>query len=312
MVLVPDWYETQSGLLLPTSIFAAVSLPGQPATAAPLLPAELRPKPQPVAIVRNAPSFLDQVVVYANEEAAGLPVSDIDKIRAWIRLVPFEPGMMMVTAIAAKSFWLFGDQTRQLKFAEQVYGDGSALANLKKFLIREGPKAQIFAEQHAFILERLMIEEALDVPLGRKLTRPEAVMISRSLLGCTAIASVGLKDLPEERKTLDELMAVFMQNGAYNSKSALVGEMARVVELFGHIAHHSELLSSTDKICPLDGWMLADYGFSVEEQLQIGFALGVMSQGIVDGKESSRTAYLTPGQVNDLLAGYGRAPRGIL
>jgi hypothetical protein len=135
------------------------------------------------------------------------------------------------------------------------------------------------------------------------------VAIARSLLGCTAIAGAGLKELPEERKTLDQLLAVFMQNGAYNSKSMLMGEMTRVVEMFGRIAQHPDLLRSTDKICALSEWMLADYGFSVEEQLRIGFAVGAMSQGLADGEEAGQVAYLTPEQVTDLLVKMGMEDR---
>jgi hypothetical protein len=166
IILVPDWYETESGLVLPTSIFAAVAPPASARRLLHCCPPSSGRSPRPVAIVGEAPSFLDQVAVYADEEAAGLPVSEIEDVRTWIRSVPFEPGMMMVIAIAAKSFGLLGDQARQLKFAERVYGQGPLLENLKRFLRKEGPKAQIFAEQHALILERLMIEEALDIPLG--------------------------------------------------------------------------------------------------------------------------------------------------
>jgi hypothetical protein len=215
--------------------------------------------------------------------------------------VPFEIGMTMVAAISAKSFGLLGDQPRQIKFAERVFGDGPVFQRLRAFALREGPKAHLFAEQHALILTRIMIEEARDEPLGRELTQLEAATIARALLGCSAIAGAPLKQYAEDGGTLEEVMAILFQNGAYNSKNMLMGEMARVVELYDRIHHHPELLPSADKICPLDEWMIEDYGFSVEEQLRIGFSLGAMTGGLADGDEAGQVSYLRQEQLDDLL-----------
>ncbi|MFZ0383381.1 MAG: hypothetical protein WCD11_21935 [Solirubrobacteraceae bacterium] len=255
------------------------------------------------------PSDLDQVAVYADEEAAGLPVSSLEQVREWISLVPFEPGMLLAAHIAAKSFGLLGDQRRQLEFAESIYAP-PIVDKLKAFLRREGPKAQLFAEQHALMLERILIESAKDEGAApAPLQQLEAAAVLRALLGCTGVANVALDRMREENPTVEDFMAVFLQNGAYNSKPMLMGEMARSVELFGRLAQRPELLPTRDKVCPLDEWMDEDYGFSIEEQLAIGFVLGAITQGFAPGQEAGEKPYVTPESVADVLDKMGLVDR---
>jgi hypothetical protein len=303
MILIPGWHQTSSGIWVHASINPPMRSGGA-AGYLPPLPKDLLPTPQPVVIMKQAPSFLDQIAVFADEEAAGLPVSSLETVRARARTLPFEGAMSLVAEIAAKSFGLLGDQQRQLAFAELVFNDPALLERLRTF-IRRGTEQQIFAEQHALILERILIEEADDGVLELGVSPFGRAVVARNLLGCTAISSASLERMRSEDRTSEETMAVLLQNGSYNSKEMLMGEMTRAVELYGRIAQHPELLPSHDKVYPLDEWMIKDYGFSIEEQLRIGFSFGAMTHGLSDGPDSGKAHLLTPDNIEDLILKLG-------
>lgn len=113
---LPAWFRSDSGLLLPSSL-------GRPTPSVGEIPSELLPSAQPVAVASSPPTFMDQVAVYGDEAAAGLPTSSLEQVKAWAAQVPFEAGIAMVAVIAAKAFGMRGDQVAQLAFARELYGE---------------------------------------------------------------------------------------------------------------------------------------------------------------------------------------------
>jgi hypothetical protein len=264
--------------MLPSSV-------GPPTASAPV-PSDLLPERRAVAVTNAAPAFIDQVAVYADEAAAGLSASSLEHVREWAMQIPFEAGIAMVAMVAAKAFGLVGNQDGQLAFARQLFGEDSVLESMTAWMTREGKHAQLFAEQHALMLERILIEDAKPGLITTPLIPPEPGLVARALLGCTSVAYVAGEEMSAEARVPEDLLAIFLQNGSYNSKAMPMGEMARVQELFVRIAQTPEPLPSQDKICPLDEWMVEDHGFTVEEQLRIGFALAAMTRAWSEGDDS--------------------------
>ena len=162
--------------------------------------------------------------------------------------------MAMVATIAAKAFGLVRDQGGQLVFARDLFGEASVLEHLTAWMRRERKHAHLLAEQHALMLERILIEHAKPGLISTPLTAPEPALVARVLLGCTSLAYAAGEEMSQEARVPEDLLAIFLQNGAYNSKAMPMGEMARVQELFVRIAQAPELLPTQDKICPIDEW----------------------------------------------------------
>ena len=294
MMYLPAWFRSESGLLVPSSL-------GPPMMPTAKVPRGLLGEPKPIAVGKPPPTFMDQVAVYADEEAAGLPISSLDAVQHLASTIPFEAGMAMVAAIAAKVFALRGDQPGQLTLAQELVGEGPVLEALRVWMKREGPKAQLFAEQHTLMLERILVEHAKPGLVTAGLTPPEPANVVRALFGCTSIAFAAGEEMSRDARLPEDLLAIFLQNGAYNSKAMPMGEIARAQELFVTIAHAPDLLPAQDKVCPLDEWMLEDYGFSVTEQLSIGFGLAAMTQAWAEGTDAGNVVYVSPENLEDML-----------
>jgi len=88
------------------------------------------------------------------------------------------------------------------------------------------------------------------------------------------------------------------------ARDGLRYEVARAQEIFGHLARESSRTSS-DKYCPLDEWMAEDYGFTIEEQFTLGFALASMSHAWDEGWEAGDRNYVSPEHVDDLFVKLG-------
>ena len=291
---LPAWYRSESGLMVPSTL-------GLSGVQRAHLPKELLPTPRPIAFAKPPPDFMEQIAVYADEDAAGLPVSPLTDVEQWVTQIPFEPGMGMIATIAARVFGLRGDQAGQLELARELVGDGPVLERLQTWLQHEGPKAQLFAEQHTLMLERLLIEHGDHGLISSLFAPPGPALVVRSLIGCTSVAYAVGEDMSKDARIPEDLLAVFLQNGAYNTKAMPMGKIARVQELYVRIAQAPELLPTQDKICPLDKWMVEDYGFSIEEQLRIGFGLAAMTHAWAEGGDAGKQVYISPENLDDML-----------
>lgn len=299
---LPAWFRSESGLMMPSSL-------GPPTAAPAQVPSDLLPARQPVAVAKAGPVFMDHVAVYADEAAAGLPASSLEQVREWATQVPFEAGMAMVATIAAKAFGLVGNQAGQLAFARELFGDDSVLEHLRAWMRREGKQSQLLAEQHALMLERILIEDVKPGLITSPLIPPEPALVARALLGCTSVAYVAGEEMSDEARVPEDLLAIFLQNGSYNSKAMPMGEMARVQELLVRIARSPEVLPAQDKTCPLDEWMMEDHGFTLEEQLRIGFAMAAMTRAWSEGEEAGKVVYLSRENIGDLLLKFDMTDR---
>ena len=93
------------------------------------------------------------------------------------------------------------------------------------------------------VLLRLLIEHAKSSSIGTTLTNDEGAILNRALLVSTSIAGELSQAATQTRPRLEDWLAFFTQNGAYNSRAQQMGALARAQELFGPIANKSNLLS---------------------------------------------------------------------
>src|SRR5438477_13086052 len=86
-IILPGGYQSESGLYLPTQ------LPVVPAAAD--VPTELRPGAE-LMVVAQAPSFIDQVWVFATQEELGLEPTPLEVVLRTVHEIPFWPAMKML------------------------------------------------------------------------------------------------------------------------------------------------------------------------------------------------------------------------
>jgi hypothetical protein len=79
-----------------------------------------------------------------------------------------------------------------------------------------------------------------------------------------------------------------------------MGALARAQELFGTTARSE--ISGSSNACPIDQWMVEDYGLTIEEQFALGFALGAMTHALDEDEATGTQIYITPENLDDLFA----------
>jgi hypothetical protein len=217
---IPRWRKRASGLIVPSSVADLAVSPEammQP-------PAELMPKPAPIAVTGRAPADLDQMCAYVDESALKLRVSTAASLRKDLARVPFEPAMQLVAFIAAKVFACRRNLEAQLELAKWLYGDDDLLRRIREF-IAETENPVVFAEQNCIVLERLLIESATDAGIEVERTDHDYKMIVASLIGAASISGQVEEKARAAAVTPQDFLALFIQNGAYNSRRAPIVEI---------------------------------------------------------------------------------------
>lgn len=299
-IFLPSWFPSESGLLLPSTVAPLVRAP------APALPTELQPSAAPVVVREGSrPTGLDQIAVYFAESEAGMEPSRLRHVRAHLAEVAFEPAMLGLARVAARAWAIRGDKAAQLRLAEEVFQGHAALSSMRSFMGKH-ENAVIIAEQHVFVVMRLLIERARDGQLEGGLADAEVPHLQAALLGATSVIE-RLADEDSQSDWLDHLdsaVAFFVQNGAYNRKPQPLGELARSRELYTRIARDPGMAAS-EHFCPLDEWMREDYGFDDDEQLSFGFALSAMTTTWANDDAAGGKSYVLGEHLDDVLLKLG-------
>ncbi len=298
-IFVPGWVQSTSGLLVPGSV---ARLPAPPVFRG--LPKELRPNTRPVALVGAPPSSLDYVSVYVDEAAIGAKPTSLAALREHLSKLPFEPAMNGIAQAAGKAFGLRGNTAEQLKLAREIYSE-RVYRRIERFFA-EDDHAELFSEQQVAVLARLVIEEAHDGVLAAGMSEAQRGLLTVAIIAAGSILEETATRAAEEMRDATDWLAFFLQNGAYNSKPAPLGEFVRARQLFGVIAREPQM---RDERCPLDEWMSDDYRFTIEEQFALGFALAAMSHAWdTDGGAGMRSG-IRAEDFDDLLSRLGMAER---
>ena len=218
--------------------------------------------------------------------------------------VPFEVAIRGIARITASVYAFEWDSQGQLRLAEQIFGTGVVLERLRAFVRSEEPHGRVFAEQNLMILQRLLIELARPGSTPTPLTDLEGQILSRAVLAVTAINTHLTEQAQTETPELGDWLPFFIQNGAYNRSARPMGEMARAQDLFTRIARLPELRASSHA-CPIDDWIVNDYGLTIDEQLALGFALSAMTHAWAKDETAGSTCYIEAQNLDDLLVKLG-------
>jgi hypothetical protein len=278
-IFVPGWIQSTSGLLVPGS----AGLPAPPSFRG--LPKELRPSAKPIALAGAAPSSLDYVAVYVDEAAIGAKRTSLAALREHLSALPFEPAMNGIAQAAGKVFGLRGNPAEQLKLAREIYSE-RVYRRIERFFAGND-NAELFSEQQVAVLARLVIEEADHGTLAGGMSEAQRGLLTVAIIAAGSILEETATRAAEKMRDATDWLAFFLQNGAYNSKPAPLGEFVRARQLFSVIAREPQM---RDERCPLDEWMSDDYRFTLEEQFALGFALAAMSHAWdIDGGAGMRS-----------------------
>jgi hypothetical protein len=291
-IWVPRWGRTREGLILPSSM--ADAAPPLDAEEVPV-PKELRPPPAAIALFDPSRES-DQVWIYASEEELDLPVSTFDDLCAVIEQMNFSGAMRWIAWVTARVSAVRGNSQAQLALARHLCLDDELYERIAVF-VRAHKNARVFAEQNCLIFERLLVEFAADGPVNSELTDFGRQVAFRTLLGCSAIAG-GSEKAPQKTPDPREWMAFFTQNGDYNTQRMPMAELVRAQELFARLAGKPEL---QDPNWSIDAWCRDDYGFTVEEQMALGFALAAMARIFGDDPEDDFKIRTAAENFDDLL-----------
>lgn len=295
-IYLPRWEERASGLVLPRGAEQLVPL-------ATRVPADLLPEAGLVAIAEG-PDFMSQIEVFVDEAGIGGKESSPAELVELACELPFEPAMLVLAEAAGKAFGLHGDREAELNLARAVYSP-EVYSRIADFFARHS-NAELWSEQQVFIMQRLVIEHARDGALADGMGSVEQHLTTAGIIAAGSLISAAVKVARDQSRDVEDWLAFFVQNGAYNVKARPLGELARAQEIYTRIAREPEM---AEPVCPLDEWMQEDYRFTIEEQLTIGFALAAMTNTWNEDAAAGTHPRILAEHLDDLTAKLGMAER---
>ncbi len=290
-VHIPTWVQSPFGLVLPNR---------EPQTPVLPTPPELRSKPDPVVVERDPPSPLSQLLPYIDEDAVGFLHSSFDDIVENARSLPCIGSLAAIASLMARVRQLGFAATQQLEVAEDFYGKGPLLAELR-VLVREQPRRRVFAEQQLMLALWVLITNAAPEGPPRELRREEYGTMRRMTLGCTSVVGDMSRMIVGESR--DTWVWYLMQMSAVYRHEMPFPAIARAQELLRRALNDSA--REDEQFCPIDEWHMEIYGVALEEQLRLGFALSTLAHAWDQHRDAGRNVYVTPEVVDDALCRTG-------
>lgn len=248
--------------------------------------------------------------VVLDESGLEQRVSTPDELKAMASHLGFENAMLAISRLASCAWHIRGDIEAQLKLAAQVFGEPRltpAIAHLASSV----PELEIFPEQHAAVLQRLLVLYGRDATVDES-REGEQTVFDRAWLA----AAVPSGEL--DRETVDgpdgrrNWIAYLIQNGAYNRTEESLAAMIRPQILFRDIAD-SDAAKDHPHFCPIDDWHRDEFGLSLAEQFAVGMAVSsradtfdaekpLEERSLVGGEYLANIANMLGHKPEDLLA----------
>lgn len=313
-IVVPQWQELPSGLLVPSSIYDRLQVEREQAPEN--LPAELRGEPQPIAVVDELPISADQFAGAINEEELGLEPASREELVATVSRLPFEHSFLLMARLIAALWHVREDAEAQIELVRRF--EIPALTTRVTELVAQHNAQRrrlvVFAEQYVTALQRLLIDHARALDLEYEASDADLRSTVSAYFSTSTVVSDADADLREGEVDAPRWLVYALKNGVYNVRPPLVNEFTRAQELFAVLAPQ---LIDHPAYCPLDEWFEEDYGLTAAEQHAAGFAAYVLSNaGNEEAAIGERALMVQPewrgdllakrDEVNDLLS----APRG--
>jgi hypothetical protein len=225
------------------------------------------------------PSAFDQFRIVIDESAFGLPVSTAEDLNSMVSKLGFERTMLCIARIANRGWHTRGETDVQIAMAREVFGQ-SPLTDAITSAARQNDRLEIFPEQHASVLQRLLVLRARSAAVD-EYREGEQETFNRAWLAAAApTGAMGRhEDAPRDRL---DMVAMLIQNGTYNSVEDTITTMIRPQILFRDIAE-SDAARAHPHFCPIDEWHRDKFGLGLAAQFALGLALAAKSNVFDDG-----------------------------
>jgi hypothetical protein len=255
-LVVPKWWVSDTGLLLPSSIrdlHVQTSPAGRATRIDGLLTAE-----------RRRP--LGNVGVYATPAAMQVEPLPFDEFITTLASIPLGMILPVLCDLQAMLHENETDPRAQLGLAAGLFGGTPAFRALAHFLRNRPDEGVVFCEQALTLLQLLAIlvckEEAADLTHDEYVARIRGVIFY-----VTGYLSPADTEAAADRSTwLRHLTQLF----DYNGHPVLGNAMARAWSIFGRL--HRETSDIRPDVA-LDDWLREDHGLGLEQQMALGFGL---------------------------------------
>lgn len=168
LIAIPPLVELPSGLLVPSNS-------GRPTVVGDgsQFADGTRISNDALVVMSSVPSSFEQMRVVIDESGVGLPVSSRDQLRTLVSELSFENTMLAIARLASHTWQMRGDVEQQLALAPTIFGDQDLVEQIKLLTQGEPDRIEIFPEQHAAILQRLLVLFASDGDLGKPAPREQ-------------------------------------------------------------------------------------------------------------------------------------------
>jgi len=267
----PSLVQRPSGLYVPSALIEAKAQ-----TARLLeLPEEQLPE-KTLLVVGEPPSDLDAVFVAPDPEVLGVRNPTLSEIRRMLAVVPLEPALFAVSAIASAAWHARRDQARHLELAEEIFADRPLLGLLRRF-IAEDRHHVIFNEQHLTILTRLLIECGAESAPGAEMSSSELDAFLMALVGVGGLSARHADPFETGAKPMG-WVPWLLRSGLYFDRTNLGSEHGRARALFVELAGEAD--SNGPNWLDLGEWM-ADDLLPAADQLGFGFAMGALTKALL-------------------------------
>jgi hypothetical protein len=265
LISVPRFSQRPSGLLVPTDLDRPAIGPGDRLSDG-----------TPIAkdaffVMSKQPSSTEQMRVVIDEAGVGLPVSSLERLRRMATALDFENSMLAISRLACHAWQMRGDTDRQLALAPAIFGDADLVAAISRLARNKQDPLEIFPEQHAAVLQRLLVLLAHESAAEND-RDAEQVIFNRAWLAAAAPSGDFEAVSPTDPGGRQDWIAYFIQNGTYNRTEDSLSAMTRHQILLGDIAS-SDAAKDHPHFCDVENWHREAFGLGLADQFSLGLTV---------------------------------------
>jgi hypothetical protein len=244
--------------------------------------------PGAVVAMTPPPAFTDHVYVYATHELLLGYLPEIAELAelvgetetpetliARVNEIPFEPAMWFVASLQKALAFGRIDPQHQRQLGHAIYG--YPLGHACEAFLSEHERGAVISEQQLFALQRLLVLHASEDPAD-DLTDDHLRTLKLVLFYVPGVLLGPQDDLEEAPSAVDDerWLRYFVGHGGFAAHGHLAHDIARANMLYNRIARSR--LARTENYCPLQQWLLDEYGMTFMELEAFGFTLFVGAQ----------------------------------
>lgn len=296
---LPPWSRRESGLFVPTESPRPIFNDSPPD-----LPVALKPTADAFIVIGRQASALEQIRVFVDEVALGLPVSTLRQLNAAVEQLACEPTLEALAKVNAEVHHLRGDTIGQVELARRILDSPALVSRIERFVSAHPGGVEVFTEQHLTALQRLVVLNGKTGPIGNDVGKQQ-IAFNAAVFGVTALTREHELADTDPEESVETWLTYFVQNGAYFRVNSGLGEMTRAQILLGDIANEEASQNHPDA-CELDEWMEADYGFTREDQFVLGMSTMAVSKILDDDADLSTRSLIRPDFLPDIADRLGR------